>query len=351
MPKHEVPPRFRAGTLGCLIQAAKSAGVDPYDILRRRKVDPQSLEHSDAWLPATSVAMILEDLAASSGRDDFGVLLGHCRGVSPLGPIALLLAHEQSVRDIITTARELLNSITNALVLELSEESGTAVMKYELLVRPFSSQLADLIVSLGVKVLEDATGGRWHPAGVHFRHAAPRHEDGFRRRFGCAVFFDAEFNGWTCTSAELDTPTGAANGHLATIARKLLTSTSEWQQAPKVRDAVKAQIYHYIGLGRPTVKKIAGAMGMSARSIQRKLDQEGETFDAILNAVRHEIAEPSLALSHLPVTDVAYLTGFADPSAFSRWFKAEFHSTPSRWRAVHGQRPPGSASTELSLDA
>jgi AraC-like DNA-binding protein len=328
------PLKMRAGVLGCFVEAAKSQGIDATEILSRSGIDPATLNDVNAWIPANAIAALLNDSAVLSGRDDFGVLLARCQGVAPLGPIALLLAHESTVMQMVRSAIEFLPLISNALVLNFSEEHGTSTLKYELLAHPISSQLADLTVCLGIRVLQNATGGRWRPATVHFRHRVPNSIESFRSFFRCPLFFNSDFDGWTCPSADLDVETGAADGNLVELARRLL-AIEDGQQYLTVSDRVRNMIYNTIATTRPTLAGIARSLGMSARSLQRKLEREGETFEAVLKRVRREISGRSIALSNIPITEIAYLTGFHELSAFSRWFREEFDSSPAKWRAAH----------------
>ena len=66
--------------------------------------------------------------------------------------------------------------------------------------------------------------------------------------------------------------------------------------------------------------------------LRRRLDEEGETFSAIVDDTRTALAERYLADGRLSLTDVAYQLGFAAPSAFSRWFRQQFDTSPTEWR-------------------
>jgi AraC-like DNA-binding protein len=332
--EQQLPLRFRSAILACFAETATAVGVDPYALLRKRGIDPRWLDDPELWVPAPTVAALLEYAAAASGRDDFGLLLAEGQGVPTLGPVAVLLAHEGSVKQIIETAVQFMPLISNAIVINLAEHDGSAVMRYDLQVAPPFAQLVDLAVSVGVAALVDSTRGKWRPATMHFRHSAPRFEATFRRFFRCPVSYEEPFDGWTCPAADLAISTGATDGKLAAYARRLLLSSQEMRSSENFSARVASAIYLLIGYGTPALNKVGVLLDMSPRSIQRSLAAEGTTFEAVLNRIRRDIAVHSLANSDMPMAQVGYSAGFSDHSAFSRWFKDAFKRSPTQWRTA-----------------
>ena len=99
-----------------------------------------------------------------------------------------------------------------------------------------------------------------------------------------------------------------------------------------LREAIKSLLPH----GRHSMAGVAALMGYTARSMQRHLAQAGTSYQQALNEVRRQLAAELLADARHSVGDAAAATGFAEVSAFSRWFSAEFSCSPSAWRRLHG---------------
>jgi AraC-like DNA-binding protein len=85
--------------------------------------------------------------------------------------------------------------------------------------------------------------------------------------------------------------------------------------------------------GEPTRDAIAGKMGISSRTLQRRLQDEGQTFHEILDDVRHNLANRYLGNDKFSLSDVAHLLGFSDQSSFTRAAHRWFDESPSRIRA------------------
>jgi AraC-like DNA-binding protein len=84
--------------------------------------------------------------------------------------------------------------------------------------------------------------------------------------------------------------------------------------------------------GDPSLARIARRMAMSARTLQRKLSLEGTSFAEVLDCTRRTCAEAYVREPELPLTEVAYLLGFSEASAFSRAFQRWYGVPPSRYR-------------------
>jgi AraC-like DNA-binding protein len=85
--------------------------------------------------------------------------------------------------------------------------------------------------------------------------------------------------------------------------------------------------------GEPTRDDIAAKMGISSRTLQRRLQDEGQTFHEILDEVRHNLAKRHLGNEKISLSDVAHLLGFSDQSSFTRAAHRWFDDSPSRIRA------------------
>ena len=104
-----------------------------------------------------------------------------------------------------------------------------------------------------------------------------------------------------------------------------------------IAERARRSIYLLLPAGRATLDQVGDNLALHPRALQRLLDKEGRTFATLLNEVRRELALRYLANSAHSVTAVAQMTGYASPSAFTRWFCAEFGVAPAQWRAEERQ--------------
>ncbi|MCY1056953.1 AraC family transcriptional regulator [Nannocystis sp. SCPEA4] len=99
-----------------------------------------------------------------------------------------------------------------------------------------------------------------------------------------------------------------------------------------LRARVRLQVAQRLHRGAPTLIELADALGLAPRTLQRKLQAEGETLAGLVDAVRRERAAELLA-GPQPLSEVSYLLGFSAPSAFFRAFRRWTGETPEAYRA------------------
>ena len=325
--------RARAVILTNYHAVARFAGLDPLVMLRHVGLNPGALAEPENWIPAGRVLSLLGESAAQSGRDDFGVLLGECRTFGSLGPVSLLLRHESTLQTIISAMVDYRRLLNELLQLRLHDDGRSAVLEWSLIPGLRSSQGINLLATIAYRVLVDGAGCNWQPDCIHFRHGPPMHLTTFNRVFRCQLEFNSSFDGLSCASTCLSRSNEFADAELAVHARRLLSLMPGIRRDDTMSQRVASTIPLLISNGQANVEGIADCLGVSSRTLQRRLIAEGQSFGKLLNETRREVAVRYLMNSNLSITSVAQLTGYSALSSFTRWFISEFGVSPRKWRA------------------
>ena len=109
------------------------------------------------------------------------------------------------------------------------------------------------------------------------------------------------------------------------------------QRLPKgeaVTDLVRRLLAGELCNGEPTLEEIVPRLHMSARTLHRRLEEEGTSFRQVLAEVRREIAARHLSERRLAIDEIAFLPGFSEPSAFNRAFKRWTGHAPLGYRQL-----------------
>ena len=343
--------RARAVTLSNYHPVARFAGLDPIAMLGRAGLNPGALSEPENWIAASRVLTLLGDSAAQSGRDDFGVLLGESRTVGSLGPISLLLRHESTLRSIISAMIDYRRLLNELLHLRLHDDGRRAALEWSLIPGLRSSQGINLLATIAYRVLVDQSGCDWAPDSIHFRHGPPSHLTTFSRVFRCGIEFNSSFDGLSFASSCLARRNAFADAELASHARSLLNLMPGVRRDDTMSQRVAAAIPLLISNGQANVESIADCLGVSSRTLQRRLIAEGQSFGKLLNDTRREVAIRYLGNSNLSITSVAQLTGYSALSSFTRWFISEFGIPPRKWRAQSiGGEHRGRKSDPISVE-
>ena len=323
--------RARAVTFTNYHEVARFVGLKPAEMIAQAGLRPVDLQDPENWLPASKVIALIDDSAAQSGRDDFGILLGKCRSFTSLGPISLLLKHEATVGQIMSAIGDYSYLPNDLLRVTIKDDKDTATIEWTLVAGLHSRNLANLVAAITYRAISEALEQRWDPDCVHFRDGTPDHISTFTRYFRCHLEFDSNFDGMSCPSAALGTRNPFADAELAAYARRLLNllpGAGDDSAATKTRSAILLLMDE----GEVSIERAAECLGVMVRTLQRRLAAEGTSFRKICNDVRRELAVRYLANSSIPMTQIAGLLGYATAPAFSSWFLGEFGISAGTYR-------------------
>jgi AraC-like DNA-binding protein len=323
---------IRSACLTSYPEIARSVGLDPMRMIRDAGIDRRCLDSPDVKVSAAALRRLLENSAREAKVEDFGLRLAETRTLSVLGPIGLLVREEATVRDAVTSLMRYIPLHNESLHLRLEERDGTAVMITEIRVpKPVPlRQGTELTVGVFYRVVRSLIGPHWKPL-VCFSHAPPRRRETYRRLFGDKVEFGHEFNGIVCATRDLDRAIPTADPALARYVRQHLDSLLARPNvgtSDKVRELVSLQL----GTGCCTVELVAGQLNLNRRMLHRRLAEEDQTFSGIVEAVRTEVVSRALPNPERKLSTLADMAGFSSLSAFSRWFRDRFDTTPTAWR-------------------
>jgi len=184
-----------------------------------------------------------------------------------------------------------------------------------------------------VSIIRQVTPGPFAPRAVHFRHPAPARTAAHRAWFGCPVIFGAERDGIEIASADLSARNrlgdeGISGFLLPHLDAELARLERDAGLESEVRDAVAQALSD----GPPKLAAIARRLGMGERTLQRRLSQEGLSFQRLVDEARRALAEGLLVQSDYSLAEVAFLTGFSEQSAFTRAFRRWTSRTPAAFR-------------------
>ena len=326
-------PQVRAAALTNYVEVARFCGLDPWEMLRRARINPAVLADPDHLISRIAAAQLLEDSANASGCQSFGLLMAEARTLSNLGALSLLIVHQATARDVIEALVHYQNVLGEAHALSLADEDGIAIIRHGFTTGIGSRQAIDLLMGVVCRTISEVVGGRWHPESAHFINPAIDDLSVHQRVFQCPLVFESDFNGLCCPSAWLDAPNPAAESAMARHAKRYLDMLIPAPADGTITERARRSVYLLLPSGRATLEQVGDNLGLNPRTLQRLLEREGRSFATLLADARRELALRYLANPSYSIAEVGRMTGYASPSSFTRWFAAEFGMAPAQWRA------------------
>jgi AraC-like DNA-binding protein len=177
-----------------------------------------------------------------------------------------------------------------------------------------------------------------HPLRVELTRTE-KHRDIYEAGFGCPIKFKAKRDAIIFRSGDLDLPFVSYNAELL----EMLTPQLDRQVAQRKNkqshgDQVKWVLKRLLGGPRPEISEVAKELGVSGRTLQRRITDEGTSFRKLLSEARFELARFYLKEPSLSVSEIAYLLSYEDPSSFFRAFHEWEGMTPNEWKTASHTR-------------
>ncbi len=195
--------------------------------------------------------------------------------------------------------------------------------------------LVDMCLSWILSIARRGTGEPITPLRVELARAAG-HRELLEAHYGCRVRFKAGRNALVFRSRDLDRPFVTHNVDLLTaIGAQLETELQERNAHADVEEQVRHTLRRSLAGKRPTLQQIARELGLSARTLQRRLTAADLTFQQLVEDTRRELARHYLKQNTVELNEAAYLLGYEDANSFFRAFHLWEGTTPGDWRTRH----------------
>lgn len=219
--------------------------------------------------------------------------------------------------------------------ISIEVKRGEARLQFEWLLAAKDDPPSLLMDSIFAGVVHLAQQGTMLPVKPRrLEFARPRaNKTILRRYFGCDLVFDAPYDVMVFDEAALALPMINRNAQLLSIlAPGLELALPKNDPARTLVDDVCDALSETMSGDRPTVSRVAKSLGMSVRTLQRRLSELGTTYQDVLDNVRHQSARRLLRRTDLSMEEVAFLLGFEEVNSLMRAFQIWEGTTPSRWR-------------------
>jgi AraC-like DNA-binding protein len=321
----------RVAALTNFAEVVGALGYNADAAMRRVGLSPRVLKEPELRLPSDTVVRLLEEAARDTGCETIGLRMAQLRQLSHFGAVSLVLAHQASLRGILTTTIEHLHLLNNSLALQVEDAGPLVIVREEVMSALPARQSIELAIGVIYRLCAALMGDGWRPQSVGFSHAAPASMAVHHQVFRCPVVFDADFNGMVFRAADLDLPNASVDPSLARYAKTLLEALPSLDGGSVGRE-VRRAIYLMLPSGCATCEWVAQSLGRSLRTLQRELDEEGTSFTALLAEVRQNLARRYIENPRYSLGHVAELLGYSTHSAFTRWFTLQFGQSPAAWR-------------------
>ena len=324
-------------TILTLVGFAASVGVSPPELLHAAGLDPAQLADPDVYLLHAQEMRLWDEAVRRTGDQDFGLHLAEWVASAPedhFDVLAFAVRSSPTLGDHYRLAARYMRLIHEGIYLRLEEDGDVARLVHghtpeQIGPRhPVEGMLA-LMLLMGRRGL----GEEFTPHSVCFAHERPDRVSEQERVFRAPVHYGCPRNELVLDRALLARSQRHAETRLLELLERQLGGLlSGLPESRRYRDRVKSCMMDELSEREPVVAAIAAKLHMSGRSLQRRLKSEGTSFAEVLSDLRRELSLRYLMDQRICISEVAFLLGFLDATAFHRAFKRWTGSTPAEYR-------------------
>ena len=308
-------------------------GVRASAVLRRAGLPQEFIDQPRVLLNTEELFALWRAVGEVSANPTIGLLLGTENRTERFHPIGLAaLSSENFGAAIDQMARYKQLTCPEEILQEKDDEEWGIQFRWLLADEVEPPVLNECCFAWVLSIARHGTGTRLSPLRVEF--VQPReHVKVIERHFGCPVVCGAARNAIVFRVADAQRSFVTRNAELlGMLAPQFEEELKRESGDENFLERIRVAIQQKLTGQRPTIEDIADALHISSRTLQRHLQDEGSSFQRVLEEARHQLARHYLTNSVLELNEAAYLLGYNDANSFVRAFRTWEGVPPARWR-------------------
>lgn len=310
--------------------------VDKNELLLSLGIDPNSLNDNAHMISDTVYYAFLERLASvDQNATTLPLRAGAAMCCDDYGAFGFAWKSAINLRGSFERAERYAKVLTNVSTYEVEVVAGGVYMH----LHRFGDRRLGLRLSNEATLASIASISRqvsikaFKPIGVYFKHAAPKFTGSHEEYFGCPVYFESDKDALFVSLETLDTPNKLGDKSISKFFDTHLNAELSKLEGDNSLDRrIRIQISQSLSEGVPTISYVARCVGMSGRTLQRRLSELGYSYQTLVDESRRQLAQRLLSQTDYSLAEIAFMTGFSEQSAFTRAFKRWAGQTPRSFR-------------------
>jgi len=326
--------RFRlSNTLG---RRLAEQGVSVEAVLRRAGLPVCLFDQSRIWLTTAEMCAFYGAIHELSDDPAIGLKLGSESRPEYFTQIAIAALYSRTFGEALERMARY-KRLTAPEEIRISGRGAECAVEFLWLLgeKREAPTWVDICFSWTITIARRGTGRDVTPLRVELRRP-DTHRQCYEGFFGCPVKFGARRNQLVFRSADILQPFTTHNLELLELVEPQLEAELKRQLANRpLTEQVKGILKRFLAGKKPRLEDVAIELRIGARTLQRRLLEDGFTFHELVKESRREMAQHYLRQPALELNETAYLLGYEDPNSFIRAFHKWEGTTPGEWRSSH----------------
>ncbi len=321
------------GWVGTVLAAAERQGVARGALLAQAGIAPEELT-AERW-PIDHITRLWRAAVHCTQDAGFGLKAGAGVGPASFNVVSYLLQSAPTLRAALALVQKYQRLISDGGRFQTitGPEACWVVYHPRQGALAFSPHQIESVLAAVVVFARWVTGSALRPQRVQLSQARIGPLAGYREVFQCPVDFEQAFSGVLLANAQLDAPLPQANAQLAQAHQQQAAARlAALSRQDGLEQTLRVWIASQLQGQAPARAQAARALGLSERTLARRMRAEGLSYSALLDGVRRDAALQAVAQTTRALSDIALALGYAEPSVFTRAFRRWTGATPGQWR-------------------
>lgn len=305
-----------------IVEHIERRGGDIDSIFGNTGVSPAMAGSPTLPIKLACFCRLFEEAARQTGDGNFGLWFGNQFRPHDLGLWGYLAVSSPTLG---AALRNIIDTFPfhqqHSLLRLAPRNDGLLMLQYQIRAPDIVERRQDADLSLGMflNIFRECLGRGWTPETVCFEHPRPVDAEQHEAAFGAPACFSQPANALVFRPEVLERPMPRRDPKMTAMMRACLEALgSKADDFEPLTDRVRMAVRTRLPDGWPSLEAIGEDLRLSPASIRRELARSGLTYKGLVQAVRRELALSYLRQRHLPLSEIAFLLGYSELSAFSR---------------------------------
>lgn len=333
MQQTDGPAMQRVGPLAAALDVLRERGVDPQDAFTGLPIVLDDV-NPDAMIPFGAALQLLANCEGITGLDHFGLIAGARRDHLSLGPIGQLMHHAPTLGDALRDYIRVQVGMSRGATVYSYPIDDCVTLGFGIYERHHAGAKAayGLTMALGANLVRALSGGKANPIEIHFCHRPPKDPGVYERILKTKVLFDQYQSCLILPRSCLQMANPDADmARYQSMSTELAAMLRMGAVDPVVM--LRHRMKPLFLQGEFSLAAVARKLEIHPRTLNRRLLDQGTSFAEIRDEARIHLAQELLALTDLPIGEVAAALSYSSHANFVRAFRRLAGLTPSMWRS------------------
>lgn len=322
-----------------LLAYAVQKNIDVEQLCERSEIDLNELRSDTGpGLTARQLAALWLQAIDLSHDPFFGLHFGEAMQVTALGVVGELLRHSKTIGEALTHAAAFVHLITDMITMDVVRSDQSFTLRFvpnhnQQMAHPaLFQQIVDFFMAFTLHEVDGLILQKMKPSVVKMMHGQTNLSE-YQRVFRCPLIQFSDTFSITFTNTYWDEPILTTDYDLQRVLlRKVSVLNDAFTNMHVLSERINSYLLANACMGVPTLDAIAANLNVSSRSLQRKLQEEGVTYQQLTDSLRKSLALHYLESGTYPVKEVSYMLGYNELSAFNRAFRRWTGTTPTSYQ-------------------